>query len=128
MSNDMRVIYNGDCPVCSHEIGAYALYARDQTLPIRFDDLNVIDLTPLGLSEDTVARRLHVIHNGEVLVGVDGFRALWSLMPRYRWLAWLTGLPVIRPLARFAYDRIVAPVIYARHRRRNPLVSDPDPR
>lgn len=128
MTDDMRVIYNGDCPVCSHEIGAYALYARDQTLPIRFEDLNVIDLEPLGLSEDAAARRLHVIHDGQILVGVDAFRVLWSQMPRYRWLARLSGLPVVRPLAGFAYDRIVAPIIYARHRRRNPLVRDGAPR
>lgn len=128
MDNEMRVIYNGDCPICSHEIGAYALYARDQTLPIRFEDLNVIDLEPLGLTEDAAARRLHVIHNGQILVGVDAFLVLWADMPRFRWLARLVGLPGIRQVSGFAYDRIVAPMIYARHRRRNPLVTDEDPR
>lgn len=122
MPENTRVIYNADCPVCAYEINAYARYAGDKALPIRFEDLNCIDLPALGLTEDAAARRLHVVQNGELLAGVDAFIALWSDMPRYRYLARIVGLPVIRPLAGFAYDRIVAPIIYRRHRRRNPLV------
>jgi predicted DCC family thiol-disulfide oxidoreductase YuxK len=39
-------------------------------------------------------------------------------MPRYHWLAKITGWPVIRPVTVFAYDKILAPLIYRWHLRR----------
>ena len=57
---------------------------------------------------------------GRLLAGVDAFQALWRRMPRYRWLAGLVDLPVIRPAAILLYDRVLAPalVLYNRIRRR----------
>ncbi len=118
MSEETSVLYNGQCPVCSFEIGHYAAYARRSGLPIRFDDLNAADLDRWGLTEDDAARRLHVLHEGEILAGIPAFLVLWRRMPRYRWLARLVGLPGIRQLAGLAYDRALAPLIYRWHLRR----------
>lgn len=123
MSNDLHVIFNGDCPVCSHEIGAYARYAGARALPIRFEDLNCIDLAAYGLTEDQAARRLYVLKDGQMYGGIDGFLVLWAEMPRYRWLGRVVGLPGVRPLAALTYDRLLAPTIYRWHRRRKPLAS-----
>jgi predicted DCC family thiol-disulfide oxidoreductase YuxK len=117
-SPDLRVLYNADCPVCRAEIDHYAALATRDGLPLRFDDLNGPDLALWGVTPDQAARRLHVLQGGELLSGLAAFRALWRAMPRYRWLARLTGLPGARQVATFGYDRIAAPLLYRAHLRR----------
>lgn len=118
MSNQTHVIYNGSCPLCSAEIDHYRRYAEGRALPIRFSDLTDADLSAHGLSPDDAARRLHVIRDGVLLSGVPAFAALWAEMPRYRWLSRVVLWPGVRPLACALYDRVLAPALYARHRRR----------
>ena len=110
-----RVLYNDACPVCRTEIRHYARYAETHALPLRFEDLNAGDLADWGLSADDAARRLHVLKDGQLHAGIDGFLVLWAQMPRYRWLGRLVGLPGIRQLASAAYDWVLAPVIYRWH-------------
>ncbi|WP_226549084.1 thiol-disulfide oxidoreductase DCC family protein [Celeribacter naphthalenivorans] len=112
-----KVLYNDQCPVCSFEINHYKGYAERCALPIRFDDLNT-EASGWGMDADVAARRLYVEKDGELLSGMPVFRVLWAEMPRYRWLARLTGWPVIRPLSEFAYDRVLAPLIYGWHKLR----------
>ncbi|WP_189370945.1 thiol-disulfide oxidoreductase DCC family protein [Tateyamaria omphalii] len=118
MTDDTRVLYNADCPVCSFEIDHYAKYSGDRALPIRFEDLNCIDMSDWGLSRDEAARRLYVLRNGELTSGVPAFIVLWQDMPRYRWLARIVSLPGIHWLASKAYDHVLAPLIYRWHLRR----------
>lgn len=112
------VLYNAECPVCSFEINHYAAYAQKAGLAVRFDDLNSDDLADWTLSPDAAARRLHVLKDGVLTAGIPAFLILWDEMPRYRWLARVVGLPGIRHLAIFGYDYVLAPLIYAWHRRR----------
>jgi predicted DCC family thiol-disulfide oxidoreductase YuxK len=112
------VLFNAACPVCNFEIGHYARYAGDHALPIRFDDLNSHALADWGLDADTAARRLHVLHDGVLVSGIPAFLVLWAQMPRYRWLGWIVGLPVVRQAATGLYDHILAPAIYRLHLRR----------
>lgn len=114
----LRVLYNADCPVCRAEIDHYAAHARTRDLPIRFDDLNGTDLALWGISPEDAARRLHVLHEGRVVAGMDAFRLLWQAMPRYRWLARFTGWPIVRPVIDSIYQRIAAPWLYRAHLRR----------
>lgn len=117
-----QVLYNADCPVCNFEISHYAKYAAQNDLPIRFDDLNTEAREAWEqaweLDADTAARRLHVLHKGALLSGMPAFRVLWAQMPRYRWLARITGWPVLRPVTERLYDHLLAPVIYRWHKRR----------
>ncbi|MEO0390529.1 MAG: DUF393 domain-containing protein [Pseudomonadota bacterium] len=112
------VLYNADCPVCRFEIDHYADYTARTALPIRFDDLNSEDMAQWDIDPDDAARRLHVRKDGQVYAGIPAFLVLWSDMPRYRWLARLIGLPVIRQVASAVYDYVLAPALYAWHRRR----------
>lgn len=120
-----KVLFNGECPVCNFEIRHYEAYANKTGLPIRFDDLNSDALSEWDLTEDAAARRLYVLHQGTLLSGMPAFRVLWAEMPKYRWLARVTGWPVIRPLSVFAYDKVLAPLIYRWHRRRQARASHP---
>ncbi|SLN72478.1 hypothetical protein ROA7023_03611 [Roseisalinus antarcticus] len=112
------MLYNGDCPVCSFEIDRYSAYSGRRGLPIRFDDLNGPRLSDWGLTEDQAARRLYVLHDGEVRSGIDGFIVLWRQMPRTRWLGRIVALPGVRQVASVLYDYAAAPLIYRWHLRR----------
>ncbi|WP_299791180.1 DUF393 domain-containing protein [uncultured Marivita sp.] len=117
-TSDTRVLFNNQCPVCSFEINHYAAYAKDHDLPIQFDDLNGPERAAWGIDEDTAARRLYVLRDGELTSGIPAFLVLWREMPRYRWLARVVGLPGIRQVASVAYDHALAPLIYRWHLRR----------
>ncbi|MFP5479431.1 MAG: thiol-disulfide oxidoreductase DCC family protein [Alphaproteobacteria bacterium] len=116
MTQETRVLFNETCPVCRFEIDAYRRRAVAGGLPIRFDTLDRAE--DWGLTPDQAARQLHVWQGGRVLSGLEAFRALWAAMPGWRWLARVTGWPVIRPLAALAYSRIAAPILYRAHLRR----------
>lgn len=116
MSDETKVLYNHTCPVCRFEIDGYAKRVRADGLPVRFDDLS--RAADWGLTADQAARSLHVIHKGKLLSGIPAFRALWSVMPRWRWVAFITGLPLIRPATTALYDHILAPALYRAHRKR----------
>lgn len=122
------VLYNASCPVCGFEIAHYAAYAQAAGLSIRFDDLNSDARESWGLDADTAARRLHVVHNGVLVAGIEAFVILWAQMPRYRWLSRLVGLPGIRQVAGALYDHILAPAIYRWHlrRMRRAAIARPD--
>ncbi len=115
---ETSVLFNGDCPVCNREIGHYARYANKMGLPIRFDDLNSDALDLWGVDDDAAARRLHVLHQGQLVTGVTAFLVLWAQMPRYRWLARIVGAPGMRQVASAAYDHVLAPTLYHWHRLR----------
>lgn len=115
---ETAVLYNSQCPVCNVKVGHYARYVGEAGLPIRFDDLNTDARDRWGLDFDTAARSLYVLHDGVLVSGVPAFLILWSRMPRYRMLAQVVGLPVIRQIASAAYDHVFAPALYRWHRRR----------
>ena len=87
-------------------------------MPIRFDDLNSEARAGWGIDADTAARRLYVLHKGQLTSGIPAFLVLWAQMPRYRWLGRIVGLPGIRQIASALYDFVLAPFIYRWHLRR----------
>jgi predicted DCC family thiol-disulfide oxidoreductase YuxK len=116
MTEEIRVLYNETCPVCRFEIGVYRRQAQADGLAIRFDALDRAE--DWGLTADEAARQLHVWQDGQVLSGLTAFRALWAQMPRWRWLARVTGWPLIEPLVGLLYSRLAAPLLYRVHLRR----------
>lgn len=112
------VLYNANCPVCNFEIKHYKRYSTDNDLPIRFDDLNTDARAQWGLDSDKAARRLYVLHDGELTSGIQAFLVLWAQMPRYRWLGKAVGLPGIKQIASLLYDYVLAPLIFRWHLRR----------
>lgn len=118
MTDETRVLYNGECPVCSYEINHYAAYSQQNGLPIRFEDLNEDALEDWGLTPDAAARRLYLMKDGRMLSGIPAFIVLWQDMPRYRWLARVVALPGVNTLACLSYDYVLAPLIYRWHLRR----------
>ncbi|MEL7167093.1 MAG: DUF393 domain-containing protein [Pseudomonadota bacterium] len=118
MTDETKVLYNAECPVCNFEISHYAKYSEKNGLPIRFDDLNTDAREAWGLDHDTAARRLYVAKDGELISGIPAFIVLWREMPRYHWLARVVNLPGVHWVASKAYDHVLAPLIYRWHLRR----------
>jgi predicted DCC family thiol-disulfide oxidoreductase YuxK len=46
---------------------------------------------------------LHARLDGQHFIGVDAFRAIWTVIPGYRWLNHLTGLPVVYQATKLMY-------------------------
>lgn len=111
----LRILYNGGCPICAREIAHYRRLATRFGDALVFEDLRKADLATWDLDTDTARQRLHALQQGRRLDGFDAFHALWSALPGWRVLAWVTGLPVIHPAARLTYDRILAPWLYQRN-------------
>jgi predicted DCC family thiol-disulfide oxidoreductase YuxK len=112
---ETKVLYNDTCPICKFEIDHYRKSAKG--LPIRFDTIS--NAADWGLTADQAARRLYVMQNGVLISGIDAFRALWAVMPGYRWLALVVNWPILRPVAHFLYERVAAPILYRAHLRRS---------
>lgn len=116
-----RVYYNSACPVCNAGI-------RDQSRRMEacgITDVEWIDVhrSPEAVNEvgaplEAVREKLYVRDaNGQLHIGMDAFTRLWAKTPGQRWLAKLTRLPLIRPLARWSYN-VFARCLYRWNRRK----------
>ena len=103
-----KVYYNSACPVCNAGI-------KDQRRRMQecgVNDIEWVDVhnNPDAVSEvesslEQVRERLYVKDGkGQLNIGIDAFIHLWQQTPNQRWLARLFQLPVIRSLARVAYN------------------------
>ena len=65
-----------------------------------------LHLSSLGISQETALRRLHVTDDqGQLHQGADAFITIWRHLRGWYWLSLLGRMPIIRPLARFGYNR-----------------------
>lgn len=96
----LTVWYDGNCPICTAEIG---LGRRlDRASAIEFVDLNL----PGGCPTDHAARlaRLHAQpRDGRMVSGAEAFVAMWRVLPRLRPLATLASPPLVLWLLERAY-------------------------
>ena len=118
----LMVWYNTRCPVCNAGIDRQRnrLLQAAQSGAIEFSDINFEPeaLARFGAGLEDVRRRLHAVDaEGRLHVGADCAVAIWSRTPGDAWLGRLVGLPGLRSIARFAYDRF-ADVLYAWNRRK----------
>jgi predicted DCC family thiol-disulfide oxidoreductase YuxK len=122
MSPKLTVWYNTKCPVCNAGIGwqRSRLVRAARIGAIEFRDINLEPdaLARFGAGVEDVRRRLHAVDaDGRLYVGADCAIAIWLRTPGEAWLGWALGLPVIRHITRFGYDRF-ADLLYAWNRRK----------
>jgi uncharacterized protein len=106
------VWFNGECPVCSYEIGSYEKLARKRALPLRFHDSTRLDgpLAAYGLRREHLERRLYLLDEQRRLIsGFGAVLALWARMPGYHRLGRICSLPPLRALCEALYDHAIAP-------------------
>jgi predicted DCC family thiol-disulfide oxidoreductase YuxK len=117
----LTVLYNDQCPVCSFEIEHYRALCIKRGIDLGFEKIS--DKGPVlnssGLSVTDAKRRLHVrTSDGYVKVGVDAFLALWAHMPIYKYLGRLVAIPGIYHLAVVVYNHVLAPLLFWWDKRR----------
>ena len=116
----VEVVYNSACPVCDAGVRAQRR-AMEQGGDCAVAWIDVTRdpeaLQGEGIGVDAVRRHLYARDNaGRLYRGADAFALLWRATPGRRWLGRLIGLPILRPIARLAYDRF-ADLLYAWNRR-----------
>lgn len=112
----MKVYYNSACPVC--DAGIKQQRERMQGCEVDWIDIHQYPqaLQEIGASQEFVRERLHVLDdNGQVQVGANALRALWSRTQGQRRLASFVGLPIIEKLAQWSYN-VFAAALYAWNR------------
>ncbi len=118
----LTVWYNTRCPVCDAGIDwqRNRLVRAARAGAIEFRDINEEPdaLARFGAGLDDVRRRLHGVDaDGALFVGADCAAAIWLRTPGDAWLGRLARWPLVRPVARFVYDRF-ADLLYAWNRRK----------
>ena len=110
--SNCEVWFNGDCPVCSLEIGSYEKLARRRDVPMRFhDSMRVTQpLAAYGLRREHLERRLYLRdEHGRIQSGFRAVLEIWARLPGYRRLVRVFSWPPLLALCETIYDHIVAP-------------------
>ncbi|MDF2180140.1 DUF393 domain-containing protein [Aliiglaciecola sp. CAU 1673] len=101
----LRVFYDAACPRCRRDRAWYEQRV-DEGENILWVDINgrEQELKALGIDPKRALLELHVEEQqGQVRHGISAYQLLFSRLPRYRWLAWVIGLPLIKPLLSYLY-------------------------
>lgn len=100
----ITVFYDGKCGLCSKEINHYRKIAPPNIFNWQDITESADELNKEGISLSEGLRLLHAKdEEGLVHVGVDAFILIWKQLRRWRILAFLVGLPIIRQIANTAY-------------------------
>jgi predicted DCC family thiol-disulfide oxidoreductase YuxK len=119
-TDKMVVFYNGGCSICAPEVRYYERLAIDNDIPdIIFEDVS--GQVALGQRDLIYLKRFHVQEKGTLYSGVDAFLILWRRLPRFSYLARFVALPGIYTIARMIYDRVLAPLLFARYQRQSKI-------
>jgi predicted DCC family thiol-disulfide oxidoreductase YuxK len=122
MQPKLTVWYNTKCPVCRAGISRQQKRLRRAVGAgaLEFRDINLEPeaLAGYGATIEEIRRRLHGVDAaGKLYRGADCAIAMWLRTPGDAWLGRLLGLPGLRQMTRFAYDRF-ADLLYAWNRRK----------
>ena len=100
----ITVFYDGACSLCAREIDYYRRIAPAGVFVWQDITESAESLAREGVSLAQGLRLLHVKDDaGRLHVGVDAFIVIWKALRRWRLLALVVDLPIIHPLASYAY-------------------------
>ncbi|PRY61660.1 putative DCC family thiol-disulfide oxidoreductase YuxK [Vreelandella songnenensis] len=103
----IKVYYDAVCPSCRQDRRRYERWAGSRAGDIQWCDVSEHqdELRTRGISTDAALRSLHLaLADGRIIEGIDAYRILMARVPLLRPLAWLIGLPLIKPGLRALYD------------------------
>jgi len=106
--NKITVYYDGACYICSREIDLYK--RKDTDKRINFTDISrpEFDAQKERLDASKVQRLFHVrSRDGNILVGVDGFIAIWDELKSFNFLARLARIRLVRFFLDLGYKLFV---------------------
>lgn len=97
----LTVYYDGACPKCVRDRDTYQKLAGGTDEQVCWFDITGQDerLQELGIDPQQALSELHVRDaDGRIVSELDAYILLMNEVPKLKPLAWLIGLPVIRPL------------------------------
>ena len=104
-TGSFTVFYDGACPLCRKEIGFYQRQKGAEQ--VHWQDVSESDggdVAP-GLSCQAALAKFHVMTaDGRLLQGGEAFAALWTRLPRFRWLGRIGMTPPFRWLLNLGYS------------------------
>lgn len=106
----ITVYYDGACPSCIKDRKNYEKLAGKSGEDVCWFDINGQDayLCDIGIDPHKALSELHVRNEHQQIVSeLDAYILLMSRVSLLKPLAWLIGLPVIRPLLASLYHRMV---------------------
>ncbi|TDR53011.1 putative DCC family thiol-disulfide oxidoreductase YuxK [Halomonas ventosae] len=106
----LKVYYDGACPVCRRDRARYERWAGGAGDQVAWRDVteHQATLREKGVDPQAALLSLHVEEEGgRIMDGIDAYILLMRRVPRLRPLAWLIGLPGLKPALRWCYDRWV---------------------
>ena len=112
MNATLEVFFDGECPLCKHEINW--LRKRDRKQLVAFIDIAAADFEPesYGKTMEQLMGQLHArTPDGDWLVGVEVFRRMYGAVGLGFLASW-TRWPVLRSIANATY------AIFAKNRLR----------
>jgi len=104
------VYYDGACPQCRRDRNTYEKLAGKAGNKVCWVDITGQDqkLVELGIDPKKALTELHVKDENERIVSeLDAYILLMRHVPLLRPVAWLIGLPLIRPLLAYIYHGLV---------------------
>jgi len=104
------VFYDGSCPSCIKDRERYEKLAGETGESVEWLDITGKDeqLRAEGIDPDKALRELHVKDaQGRIHSEMDAYILLMSRVPVLKPLAWLIGLPMIRPILARIYHYMV---------------------
>ena len=109
-SNKIIVYYDGACPSCIKDRDNYQKIAGEQADSVCWVDITGRDqeLERLGIDPHKALTELHIkTADGRILSELDAYIVLMKPVPILKPLAWIIGLPLIRPLLARCYHYLV---------------------
>ncbi|CAM4127054.1 DUF393 domain-containing protein [Vreelandella rituensis] len=106
----LYVYYDAKCPGCRRDRQRYERLAGSQAKGIEWVDVtdNEALLRERGVNPQEALLSLHVEdEQGRIYNGLDTYILLMNRAPRLKPLAWLIGLPGIKPVLSWFYQRWV---------------------
>ena len=106
----ITVYYDGACPKCVKDRYHYEKLSGDAGKNVFWFDITGQDarLREIGIDPQKALTELHVqTENQQILSEIDAYILLLRKVPWLRPLAWLIGLPLIRPILSKVYHRQV---------------------
>ena len=97
----LTVYYDGACPKCIRDRETYEKLSGPSADQVCWFDITGQDkqLRELGIDPQKALSELHVRQsNGRVVSELDAYILLMNKVPLLKPVAWLIGLPLIRPL------------------------------
>lgn len=111
LAEKITVFYDGACPVCVRNRHWYGKLEGQTEDSVEWLDITGRDeqLREQGIDPNQALRELHVKDSqGQVHREMAAYILLMARVPLLKPIAWLIGLPVIRPTLAWLYHRWVA--------------------